>query len=36
MHVNAQEICGNGIDDDGDGLVDCLDPDCTSNSVPTG
>lgn len=28
------EICNNGIDDDGDGLVDCFDPDCgaeTSN-----
>ena len=24
----SQEICDNGIDDDGDGLVDCLDPDC--------
>lgn len=24
----AQEICNNGIDDDGDGLFDCLDPDC--------
>lgn len=22
------EECGNGIDDDGDGLVDCYDPDC--------
>jgi hypothetical protein len=22
------EICGNGIDDDGDGLTDCMDPDC--------
>jgi hypothetical protein len=22
------EICGNGIDDDGNGLVDCLDPTC--------
>ncbi|MBK7008866.1 MAG: Ig-like domain-containing protein [Saprospiraceae bacterium] len=22
------EICGNGIDDDGDGLEDCSDPDC--------
>ncbi len=22
------EICGNGIDDDGDGLIDCEDPDC--------
>ncbi len=24
-----QEICGNGIDDDGDGLTDCEDPACT-------
>jgi hypothetical protein len=23
------EICGNGIDDDGDGLIDCEDPDCS-------
>ncbi len=23
------ELCGNQIDDDGDGLVDCLDPECT-------
>ncbi|MBW2733636.1 MAG: hypothetical protein JRH20_14705 [Deltaproteobacteria bacterium] len=23
------ELCANGIDDDGDGLVDCTDPDCT-------
>ncbi|MFK7948771.1 MAG: hypothetical protein AB8G11_14355 [Saprospiraceae bacterium] len=22
------EICNNGIDDDGDGLIDCADPDC--------
>ncbi|HFC01276.1 MAG TPA: hypothetical protein ENJ53_10770, partial [Phaeodactylibacter sp.] len=22
------EICGNGIDDDGDGLIDCFDPEC--------
>ncbi len=26
----ASEICGNGIDDDGDGLTDCDDPDCGS------
>ena len=26
--VNAQEICNNGIDDDGDELVDVFDPDC--------
>ena len=24
----CDEVCGNGIDDDGDGLVDCYDPDC--------
>jgi len=23
------EICDNGIDDDGDGLIDCADPDCS-------
>jgi hypothetical protein len=23
------ELCANGIDDDADGLIDCLDPDCT-------
>jgi len=22
------EICGNGLDDDGDSLIDCADPDC--------
>ncbi len=22
------EICNNGIDDDGNGLIDCVDPDC--------
>ncbi|MEL6559883.1 MAG: hypothetical protein AAFQ94_16965 [Bacteroidota bacterium] len=26
------EICDNGLDDDGDGLVDCEDPDCTATS----
>jgi subtilisin family serine protease len=25
-----KESCKNGVDDDGDGLVDCLDPDCAS------
>lgn len=24
----AQEICGNGLDDDGNGLIDCYDPAC--------
>ncbi len=26
--VDCEEICDNGIDDDGDGLIDCFDPDC--------
>ena len=26
------EICSDGIDNDGDGKVDCVDPDCTNNS----
>jgi hypothetical protein len=30
LFVNAQEICNNNLDDDGDGLVDCLDGDCSS------
>ncbi len=29
----SEEICGNGIDDDGDTLVDCDDPDCASAQV---
>ncbi len=27
------ENCSNGIDDDGDGLIDCNDPDCAQNTV---
>jgi len=26
--ICSPEICNNGLDDDGDGLFDCLDPDC--------
>jgi len=26
--ISCEEICGNGVDDDGDGLVDCADDDC--------
>jgi len=36
--VNAQtkgEICDNGIDDDGDKLIDCDDPDCDCTPPPT-
>lgn len=34
---NCPEVCNNGIDDDGDGLIDCADPDClvAINSVTT-
>jgi gliding motility-associated-like protein len=28
----AQEICNNGIDDDGDGLIDCYDSQCSGNT----
>ncbi|MGR3309426.1 MAG: S8 family serine peptidase [Candidatus Brocadiales bacterium] len=28
LSLNCNEECTNGIDDDGDGLVDCDDPDC--------
>src|SRR5215470_4342327 len=31
----AQEICNNGIDDDGDGLVDLHDPDCQCHFIVT-
>ncbi|MDI1449222.1 hypothetical protein [Polyangium sp. 6x1] len=26
--ASGDEVCGDGVDDDGDGLVDCADPDC--------
>lgn len=29
----SQENCSNGIDDDGDGLIDLNDPDCTCNQL---
>ncbi len=32
--VTCGEDCTNGIDDDGDGLVDCADPDCVATSAP--
>ena len=34
--VVAQEICDNGIDDDGDGLIDLNDPDCACNTFTGG
>ena len=30
---NCTEICNNGIDDDGDGLTDCDDPDCKASDI---
>ena len=27
--IEAEVACGNGLDDDGDGLTDCDDPDCS-------
>jgi hypothetical protein len=30
--ANAQEICNDGIDNDGDGFIDCFDSDCSSNA----
>lgn len=31
--VAAQEICNNGIDDDGDGLIDLNDPECVCSTL---
>lgn len=42
VRVVGPEICDNGLDDDGDGLVDTLDPDCyasckvVTNTSPNG
>lgn len=30
------EICGNGVDDDGDGAVDCRDPECSAPPLEAG
>jgi gliding motility-associated-like protein len=35
LNCLSQEICNNGIDDDGDGLKDLLDPDCLCNPIAT-
>jgi len=32
--IPANEICGNGVDDDGDGLIDCDDPNCFGQDCP--
>lgn len=31
--IQGQEICDNGIDDDGDGLIDLQDPDCACDGI---
>lgn len=31
IRSNAQEVCNNGYDDDGDGFIDCYDQDCRYN-----
>jgi len=31
--VLTEEICDNRIDDDGDGLIDCMDPDCSGTET---
>ncbi|WP_375578885.1 gliding motility-associated C-terminal domain-containing protein [Marivirga tractuosa] len=31
-YIQAQEICNDGVDNDGDGLIDCFDGDCSDNS----
>src|SRR5690606_37569128 len=31
--LSAQEVCDNSIDDDGDGLIDLNDPDCTCAGI---
>jgi hypothetical protein len=34
--VGCEQACGNGVDDDGDGLTDCADPDCQGQSCDDG
>ncbi|MGQ0827993.1 MAG: FG-GAP-like repeat-containing protein [Bacteroidota bacterium] len=33
IFLQAQEICDNGIDDDGDGFIDCYDAQCSGTAV---
>ena len=33
LSTSCTEICGNGLDDDGDGLIDCSDDDCQTNAI---
>ncbi|WKV10629.1 gliding motility-associated C-terminal domain-containing protein [Marivirga harenae] len=36
INLLAQEICNDGIDNDGDGFIDCFDGDCTDNTACDG
>jgi hypothetical protein len=36
LHCVTAEICNNGIDDDGNGLTDCADPDCAKDPACAG
>lgn len=36
IYVNGQEICDNGLDDDGDGLIDMNDADCQCFGISSG
>lgn len=36
LALPAQEICNDGIDNDGDGKTDCYDPECSGKSVCDG
>ncbi len=36
LYANAIEICNNCIDDDGDGLIDCYDPECAGEAFCEG
>lgn len=36
VNAKAQEICDDGVDNDGDGFIDCFDGDCTDNSACDG
>ncbi|PTB97094.1 hypothetical protein C9994_04530, partial [Marivirga lumbricoides] len=34
--LNAQEVCNDGVDNDGDGFIDCFDSDCSGSSACEG
>lgn len=34
LSAQTESLCNNGLDDDGDGYIDCYDPDCACFSAP--